>query len=159
MPKTKPCMICRRWFAPHPRAGDRQKVCGGCQGERHRRACAAWREAHPAYDRMRRLKEASGLSSAGEAEASLEAVVWPVIEQAIGPAHRTVIEAITRLLLDHTRDAVARITTVSTDEVNEHAQGGPRDAVASITKPIGQQSLEVPPPQRETQCAREGPDP
>jgi hypothetical protein len=27
MAKKRPCGICRRWFEPHPRAGDRQTVC------------------------------------------------------------------------------------------------------------------------------------
>ena len=45
--KKKPCRVCRKWFTPDARVGDRQKVCfeAICQRERHRQACAAWREA------------------------------------------------------------------------------------------------------------------
>ena len=41
----KPCAICRRWFYPDPRVGDRQHVCGSpaCQAERKRRNKRAWR--------------------------------------------------------------------------------------------------------------------
>ena len=44
--RKRPCGICRRWFQPDPRAGDRQHVCdmATCQAERHRRACAAYNE-------------------------------------------------------------------------------------------------------------------
>ena len=64
MARKRPCRVCRRWFWPHPRAGDRQHTCSrpDCQRERHRRACAAWRLRHPDYDRedrlRRRLREA-----------------------------------------------------------------------------------------------------
>jgi hypothetical protein len=41
MRRKRPCRICRRWFVPHPGAGDRQHVCSAvdCQRERHWRAC------------------------------------------------------------------------------------------------------------------------
>ncbi len=42
--RKRPCRICRRWFLPDPRAGNRQRVCGEtkCQHENHRRDCAAY---------------------------------------------------------------------------------------------------------------------
>ena len=42
----RPCCVCRRWFAPDPRVGKRQKACSRdeCQRERHRQNCAQWRE-------------------------------------------------------------------------------------------------------------------
>ncbi len=59
MLKKRPCRICRRWFRPDPRAGDRQRVCSSrdCQRERHRRSSRDWRARNPDYDRDRRLRE------------------------------------------------------------------------------------------------------
>ncbi len=116
MPRKKPCRICRRWFEPHPRAGARQHVCSGCQRERHRRSCADWHARNPDYDKKRRLRDAAGLDRAADADDPIDAVIWPVVERAIGPAHRTVIEAIARLLASSAREAVRPETPSSMDE-------------------------------------------
>jgi len=49
--KKRPCRICRKWFAPHPRLGDRQKTCGAkeCQQKWHAKKCAQWNQQHRAY--------------------------------------------------------------------------------------------------------------
>ena len=155
----KPCKICRRWFRPHPRAGARQKVCTDCQAERHRRACARWHEANPNYDKKRRLRAAAGLDAAARADEPIEAILWSVIEQAIGPAHRTVTEAIARLLVQYVRDAVPPETPSSTGESRKQLNKCSRDAVPPETPASMDESPEVPPPRRETQPAGEGPDP
>ena len=48
--KKRPCKICRKWFAPHPRLGDRQKTCGSkeCQKKWHKKKCAQWNRQHRA---------------------------------------------------------------------------------------------------------------
>ena len=58
MPKPRPCEVCDEVFEPHPRAGDRQRVCSKeeCQRERHRRNCENWRQRNADYDRDRRLR-------------------------------------------------------------------------------------------------------
>ena len=56
--RKRPCKICRKWFLPNPRAGDRQRTCSepACQRERHRRACSDWHRRNPDYDRESRLR-------------------------------------------------------------------------------------------------------
>ena len=48
--KKRPCRICKKWFAPHPRLGDRQKTCGSkeCQKKWHSKKCAQWNRQHRA---------------------------------------------------------------------------------------------------------------
>ena len=48
--KKRPCRICKKWFAPHPRLGDRQKTCGSkeCQKKWHAKKCAQWNRQHRA---------------------------------------------------------------------------------------------------------------
>jgi len=43
--KKKPCKICRKWFRPDVRVGDRQHTCGRpeCQVIRRKKTQAAWR--------------------------------------------------------------------------------------------------------------------
>src|SRR3989338_6570248 len=47
--KSRFCLICRKPFAPDPRAAKHQKVCsaGDCQKERKSRKWRRWRLAHP----------------------------------------------------------------------------------------------------------------
>src|SRR5271170_3135066 len=53
MPGTRkrPCRICRRWFYPDPRAGDRQRSCSNpdCQAARRQKTQATWRTQNPGY--------------------------------------------------------------------------------------------------------------
>ena len=46
--RKRPCRICRKWFVPNPRLGDRQKTCGvpECQRLWHARKCAEWNRKH-----------------------------------------------------------------------------------------------------------------
>lgn len=48
--KKRPCRICKKWFAPHPRLGDRQKTCGSkeCQKKWHAKKSAQWNRQHRA---------------------------------------------------------------------------------------------------------------
>ena len=56
--RSKPCLVCRRWFVPDPRVGHRQKTCGrpACQAEQKRRKQAAWSARNPGYWAERRLR-------------------------------------------------------------------------------------------------------
>src|ERR1700691_5907265 len=59
MPRKRPCRMCRRWFQPDPRVGDRQHVCSSeaCQASRRKQTQASWRSHNPDYFVARRLKE------------------------------------------------------------------------------------------------------
>jgi len=47
----RPCRICRKWFTPHPRLGDRQKTCGkeSCIRKWHAKKCAEWNKKNRSY--------------------------------------------------------------------------------------------------------------
>ena len=47
----RPCRICKKWFLPNPRLGDRQKTCGDpqCQRKRHALKCAQWNRKNRPY--------------------------------------------------------------------------------------------------------------
>lgn len=57
--RKKPCSICRRWFRPDPRVGQRQRACSraDCQAAQRRKTQAGWRARHPDYFIARRLQE------------------------------------------------------------------------------------------------------
>jgi len=112
MGRKRPCRICRKWFAPHPRAGDRQHVCGDarCQRERHREACRGWRRRHPDYDREDRLRRR--LVRDGETKAPtlttdpLRRIDWQAARDAVGLQVAVAIEETGKVLHAWARDAV-----------------------------------------------------
>jgi len=131
MLRKRPCRICRRWFAPHPRAGDRQRVCGDaeCQRERHRRACTSWREQQgddEKEDRLRRRlrREVASTSTSTSASTSTST------STADGHA------PLCGLDFDVARDAVGREVAVFVEETAKVVVGGARDAVTAQARGI-----------------------
>lgn len=131
--RKRPCRICRRWFLPHPRAGDRQRVCSAsaCQKERHRRADQAWHHRHPSYDKKRRLREAVKTpNEEKDPESPLDDLDWDVVERAIGPKPRVIAEEISRLLIRHAQDVVSSKTMEVSREPDQQLNRRSQDAVA-----------------------------
>lgn len=161
-PKKRPCRICRRWFEPHPRAGDRQRVCSdpACQRERHRRADSAWHDRHPDYDRKRRLKERLGDEpDVAEPDSPLVELDWDAAEKAIGPAHRVVTERAARLLVAWAQDAVAAKMALGPGERDRLHGEGAQDAVAPKAQIHTHNPTRLPPRARKTQSDGGGPGP
>lgn len=59
MPRKRPCRICRRWFRPDVRVGDRQRACGrpDCQKARRQKTQAGWRARNPGYATAHRITQ------------------------------------------------------------------------------------------------------
>ena len=111
MRRKRPCRICRRWFLPHPRAGKRQRVCDQpeCQRERHRRACVAWHEENPNYDREDRLRRrlaADGGAPAAAQSDPMTGVDWEAARDVVGLEAAVLIEESGKVLVNWARDAV-----------------------------------------------------
>lgn len=73
-PRKRPCRICRKWFNPSPRLGERQKTCGAdeCQRRWHARRCTAWnRQNRPYFKEIYLMKR---LESCGTARPSSSSV-------------------------------------------------------------------------------------
>ncbi len=110
MDRKRPCRICRRWFEPHPRAGDRQRVCSAesCQQERHRRSCANWHRKNPGYDEENRLRaKLRPETSQPVASDPVARLAWPVARDAVGLKTGIVIEESIKVVVEWARDAVA----------------------------------------------------
>src|SRR5690554_2777570 len=108
MPRTRPCRICRRWFQPHPRAGDRQRVCSNraCQGERHRRSCADWRRKNAADEKAERLRRRLRAPLEQASPAVLAGLRLDVVRDLVAPELAVIIEETAEVLGDWLRDPV-----------------------------------------------------
>ena len=104
--RKRPCSICRRWFLPNARVGDRQRACerAECQRERHRRADQRWRLANRDYDRDRRWREtiAAAKAEPGAAPPAANAapptsgLPWDVVQDELGIQSRVILAGVVR---------------------------------------------------------------
>ncbi len=60
--------MCRRWFRPDPRIGNRQQACGKpeCQAARRQKTQASWRRRNPGYGIAYRIDQRSAQSQPQE---------------------------------------------------------------------------------------------
>lgn len=137
MHRKRPCQICRRWFVPHPRAGDRQRVCGSvdCQRERHRRACRAWREREADAEHRHRLEQRLRADPQGSGPGA-EKVRWTVVRDAVGLEVAVILEELHRVLEDAVRDAVRRQMAGIAEESRRQSALGRRDDMVPSDAPL-----------------------
>ncbi len=57
--RKRPCSVCRCWFRPNVRVGDRQYACSKteCQAARRKKTQANWRKGNPEYARGYRIEQ------------------------------------------------------------------------------------------------------
>ena len=130
MYRKRPCRICRRWFVPHPRAGDRQRACGApeCQRERHRRACKAWRVREGEQEKRHRLRQRLRREPS-DSEPVGGGVRWDVVRDAVGLEVSVILEEFLQLLADAVRDVVGRQVAGITAEAGRVIAAGGRDGM------------------------------
>ena len=106
--RKRPCSICRRWFLPDARVGDRQRACEreDCQRERHRRADQRWRGANCDYDRDRRWRETIAAAKeepraappAASSPPPTSGLPWDVVQDEMGIEGRVIIAGVVRVM-------------------------------------------------------------
>lgn len=99
LPK-RPCSICRKWFHPNPRVGEKQKVCSKpeCQRERHRRNCASWNKRNASWyaeDRLsERIRAGPEVSTPATTQPFMERFDWEVIKSTVGWSSGVILEQV-----------------------------------------------------------------
>ena len=115
MQRKRPCAVCRRWFLPDLRVGNRQKVCANqaCKASQRKRSQAAWRRRNPDYEVARRLNEqvsARPLPEApdphreGAARPPLTRLPWDVAQDEFGVKGAEFIRVFGGVILRHCKD-------------------------------------------------------
>ena len=116
MPGTRkrPCRMCRRWFYPDPRAGDRQRACSNavCQAARRRKTQANWRAANPGYATAYRIDQRHS-NPAEEPEplrvpAPLNQLPWDLAKDQFGGKGADFIAVMSTLLHHAAKDQSGR---------------------------------------------------
>ncbi len=113
MPKArkKPCRICRRWFQPDVRVGERQLVCGKpeCQTARRQKTQAGWRKRNPDYAIAWRLDQRATQIPVPERfsfAAPLNQLPWNVAKDQFGAQGADFIGVMSALILRAAKDEI-----------------------------------------------------
>jgi len=113
MPKArkKPCRICRRWFHPDARVGERQRACGKpeCQTARRQKTQADWRKRNPDYGMAWRLDQ-RGTQTPPPAplrfRAPLNQLPWEFAKDQFGAQGADFIGVMSALILGAAKDQI-----------------------------------------------------
>lgn len=127
--KKRPCRICRKWFIPNPRVGDRQKTCGSkeCKRKWHTRQCGRWNRKNRTYFQTIHLnKKLQAIQSQdtplkeppppAPKSANFSKLPQEVIQEVIGIQQCVIAEYTVQVLLRHIQDALSKQRVdISTD--------------------------------------------
>ena len=139
--RSRPCSVCRKRFVPHARTRRTQRTCGlaPCRKEQHRRSRAAWRAAHPDYEREERLRERLRADDAQGSGASsgdpLRSIDWSAAREAIGLQVSVVIEETAQVLTRSAREAMRAQRIEIARETAQVPPMGAREAIGARSRP------------------------
>ena len=114
--RPRPCRICRRWFTPSARVGDRQRVCSAeaCQRERHRRSCASWRSRESRAERAHGVRQRFVVDPDPGSDALVRARLrWDGLRDVVSPDLVVVLEVLAEVLDRRGRDGVSSHVVVA----------------------------------------------
>ena len=106
--QKRPCRICRRWFYPDPRVGQRQRACSSpeCQTSRRQKTQARWRAANPSYLAAYRIDQRNPAEPAASAEPEplrvpvpLNKLPWYIAKDEFGGKGADFIAVLSKILL------------------------------------------------------------
>jgi hypothetical protein len=113
MLRARPCRICRKWFHPDVRVGERQRVCSSpsCQLKRRKQTQAAWSASNPDYFVARRLKERAAKVSPPappppplRVPPPLDRLPWDIAQDQFGAQGADFLGVFGKVLLGATQD-------------------------------------------------------
>jgi len=106
--RKKPCRICRRWFRPDVRVGERQRACGepDCQQARRRKTQASWRARNPGYATAYRIDQRNREPAAEPLRTPppLSQLPWDLAKDQIGSQGSDFIGVLGALILRAAKD-------------------------------------------------------
>lgn len=127
--RKRPCRICRKWFTPDNRLGDRQKTCGAeeCKSKWHSKKCAEWNKKNRSYfqaiylnSKLESAKSPSPAADQGMLSLNPEKIYPPtlpatrfgpklprdVIQEVIGAQPLIIIEYVAQQILSSVKEVI-----------------------------------------------------
>jgi hypothetical protein len=139
MSRKRPCAVCKHWFFPDPRVGDRQKACAdkACRKEQRRRTQADWRACHPDYELGRQLDQREALDEEQRRDfaarfcAPLTRLPWDRAQDALGLQGADFIGVFGRVVLKHFQDVMRVQVPRIIGKSQGHHPAPPKDEMQS----------------------------
>jgi hypothetical protein len=109
--KKKPCCICRQWFRPDPRIGERQRACKkpSCRKARHDLAQASWCTRNPDYFAARRIQARQAIEKPPEPlrlPRPLSRLPWDIAQDEFGVQGADFLGVMGALILGAAQDEI-----------------------------------------------------
>jgi hypothetical protein len=109
----KPCCICRRWFRPNVRVGDRQRTCGRleCQKALRKKNQASWRAQNPDYFTAWRIQTRTAAEQKQKLPrfpSPLKSLPWDIAREEFGTKGTNFIGTMGKLLLHSAKSELSR---------------------------------------------------
>lgn len=109
--RKRPCRICRQWFRPDPRVGDRQRACSQpeCQTARRQKTQASWRRRNADYAIAWRLDQRATQTPAPEPlrlPAPLPQLPWNIAKDQFGAQGADFLGVMSALIIRATKDQI-----------------------------------------------------
>src|SRR5258708_11634361 len=111
-PRKRPCSICRRWFRPDARVGDRQHACGKaeCQSRRRQKTQASWRHRNLGYAMAYRIDQRAAqtqlVAEPLRLPAPLNQLPWEFAKDQFGPQGADFIGLMGALIVRSAKDQI-----------------------------------------------------
>jgi hypothetical protein len=136
--RKKPCSVCRRWFQPNPRVGERQRTCGSadCRRAHKRRTQRAWVERHPDYWTEQRLAaQAERAVAARGPPPEVRRLPLAFAQDAMGAQALVFVLLLARLQHRALQDAMRAQHAEFTSELARLGVGAAQDAMEAERRP------------------------
>lgn len=139
--RKRPCCICRRWFRPDPRAGARQRACGGeeCQAARRVQTQKRWREKNPDYFIARRMEDRGNRDRAPEPlrlPPPLNQLPWDIAQDQFGVQGADFIGVMGKVLLRSAQDQFKAYVIESKRATDTLPPGGMQDQIRPVRESV-----------------------
>jgi hypothetical protein len=133
-PRKRPCSICRRWFRPDPRVGDRQHACHQpeCQAARRKETQANWRAHNPEYAAGYRIQQRDAQEPPPEplrVPPPLNRLPWDLAKDAFGPKGADFIGVMGTLILRTAKDQFRAYVVDPTGVASTLPPAGAKDQI------------------------------
>lgn len=136
--KKRPCRVCRRWYRPDPRLGDRQRTCGSkeCKREWNRRLCAKRRHREKGYDRECRLRDRlQDVKPEAKGKEPDKALNLDAVRHSIPIEVAVLIDEVARVTREWVRHSTPVQLAVKQEKTSRLIGSGPRHSIGAIGPP------------------------
>ena len=136
--KKRPCRVCRKWYRPDPRLGNRQRTCGeeDCKQEWNRRLCAGRRRREKMNDRENRVRDRlQNVDKENLGKEPDRALNLKAVRHSNSPEVLVLVEEVARVTREWVRHSIPVQLLVTEGKSHQHIRFYQRHSIAASGPP------------------------